>query len=93
MKRWTCQRAMWIFWGRCNTKSKRDDVACFACGDRGGEKMKRTIKIIRSITLSVVSAFAVLMIEPVRFFAGMASAVIFVMLVVDAWRGYKKWKS
>lgn len=55
--------------------------------------MKRMTKIIKSITLSIASVFAVLMIEPVRFFAGMAAAVVFGMLVVDAWRGYKKWKS
>lgn len=51
------------------------------------------MKIIKSIVISVIVVFGVLLIEPVRFFAGMAAAVIFGMLVVDAWRGYKKWKS
>lgn len=51
------------------------------------------MKIIKSIVISMFVVFSVLMIEPVRFFAGMAAAVIFGMLVVDAWRGYKKWKS
>lgn len=51
------------------------------------------MKIIKSIVISVIVVFAVLMIEPLRFFAGMAAAVIFGMLIVDAWRGYKKWKS
>lgn len=54
--------------------------------------MNRIVKIIKSITLSIMAVFAVLMIEPVRFFAGMAAAVVFGMLIVDAWRGYKKWK-
>ena len=47
------------------------------------------MKIIKSIVISVIVVFGVLMIEPVRFFAGMAAAVIFGMLVVDAWRGYR----
>lgn len=51
------------------------------------------MKIIKSIVISVIVVFGVLMIEPVGFFAGMAAAVIFGMLIVDAWRGYKKWKS
>lgn len=51
------------------------------------------MKIIKSIAISMIVVFGVLMIEPVRFFAGMAAAVIFGMLIVDAWRGYKKWKS
>jgi len=51
------------------------------------------MKIIKSIVISMIVVFGVLMIEPVRFFAGMAAAVIFGMLIVDAWRGYKKWKS
>lgn len=51
------------------------------------------MKIIKSIAISVIAVFGVLMIEPVRFFAGMAAAVVFGMLIVDAWRGYKKWKS
>lgn len=51
------------------------------------------MKTIKSIVISVIVVFGVLMIEPVRFFAGMAAAVIFGMLIVDAWRGYKKWKS
>lgn len=55
--------------------------------------MKKMIQTIKAITLSIVAVFAVLVIEPVRFFAGMAAAVIFGMLIVDAWRGYKKWKS
>lgn len=55
--------------------------------------MKKTIQTIKAITLSIVAVFAVLMIEPVRFFAGMAAAVVFGMLVIDTWRGYKKWKS
>lgn len=51
------------------------------------------MKIIKSIVISMIVFFGVLMIEPVRFFAGMAAAVIFGMLIVDSWRGYKKWKS
>ena len=51
------------------------------------------MKIIKSIAISMIVAFSVLVIEPVRFFAGMAAAVIFGFLILDAWRGYKKWKS
>ena len=51
------------------------------------------MKVIKAIFFTVVITLAVLIIEPVRFFAGMAGFVIFGMLVVDAWRGYKKWKS
>lgn len=46
-------------------------------------------KIIKAITLSLVAVFAVLMIEPLRYFAGMAAIVVFGMLIADAWRGYR----
>ena len=52
--------------------------------------MKKTIQTIKAITLSIVGVFAVLMIEPVRFFAGMAAAVVFGMLVVDTIKEYRK---
>lgn len=51
--------------------------------------MKKTIQTIKSITLSIVAAFAVLMIEPLRYFAGMAAVVVLVMIGMDAWRCYK----
>lgn len=55
--------------------------------------MKKTIQTIKAITLSAVAVFAVLMIEPVRFFAGMAAIVVLVMIGMDAWKGMKKWES
>lgn len=51
--------------------------------------MGKIIKAIKAIALSLVAVFAVLMIEPLRYFAGMAAAVVFGMLVVDVWREYK----
>lgn len=51
--------------------------------------MSKIIKTIKAITLSLVAVFAVLMIEPLRYFAGMAAIVVFVMIWMDAWRCYK----
>ncbi|MGN0566433.1 MAG: hypothetical protein ACI4IU_07125 [Candidatus Limousia pullorum] len=48
------------------------------------------MKVIKAIFFTVVITLAVLMIEPVRFFAGMAAAVIFGMLVVDTIKEYRK---
>lgn len=51
--------------------------------------MGKIIKAIKAIALSLVAVFAVLMIEPLRYFAGMAAIVVFVMIGMDAWRGMK----
>lgn len=51
--------------------------------------MEKIIKTIKAIALSLVAVFAVLMIEPLRYFAGMAAIVVLVMIDMDAWRCYK----
>lgn len=51
------------------------------------------MKIIKATIISFVVVFAVLMIEPLRYFAGMAAVFVFVMIGMDAWREIKKWKS
>lgn len=48
------------------------------------------MKVIKTVFLTVAITLAVLMIEPVRFFAGMAGFVIFGMLVVDTIKEYRK---
>lgn len=48
------------------------------------------MKAIKAVFLTVVITLAVLLIEPVRFFAGMAGFVIFGMLVVDTIKEYRK---
>lgn len=52
--------------------------------------MNRIIKIIKAITLSFVATFAVLLIEPVRIFTGMAAFIIFAMLIIDTWKNLLK---
>lgn len=48
------------------------------------------MKVLKTVFLTVAITLAVLMIEPVRFFAGMAGFVIFGMLVVDTIKEYRK---
>lgn len=48
------------------------------------------MKVIKTVFLTVAITLAVLIIEPVRFFAGMAGFVIFGMLVVDTIKEYRK---
>lgn len=48
------------------------------------------MKVIKTVFLTVAITLAVLMIEPIRFFAGMAGFVIFGMLIVDTVKCYIK---
>lgn len=48
------------------------------------------MKAIKAVFLTVVITLIVLLIEPIRFFAGMAGFVIFGMLVVDTIKEYRK---
>lgn len=48
------------------------------------------MKVIKTVFLTVAITLAVLMIEPIRFFVGMAGFVIFGMLVVDTIKEYRK---
>lgn len=48
------------------------------------------MKVIKTVFLTVAITLAVLMIEPIRFFAGMAGFVIFVMIVMDTIKEYRK---
>lgn len=48
------------------------------------------MKVIKAIFFTVVITLAVLIIEPIRFFAGMAGFVIFGMLIVDSVKRYIK---
>lgn len=48
------------------------------------------MKVIKAIFFTVVITLAVLIIEPVRFFAGMAGFVIFGMIVMDTIKEYRK---
>lgn len=50
------------------------------------------MKVIKAIFFTVVITLAVLIIEPVRFFAGMAGFVIFGMLIADTMKNYRKIK-
>ena len=50
------------------------------------------MKAIKAIFLTVVITLAVLIIEPVRFFVGMAGFVIFGMLIADTMKNYRKIK-
>lgn len=48
------------------------------------------MKVIKTVFLTVAITLAVLMIEPIRFFAGMAGFVIFGMIVMDTIKEYRK---
>lgn len=48
------------------------------------------MKAIKAIFFTVVITLAVLIIEPIRFFAGMAGFVIFGMIVMDTVKEYRK---
>lgn len=48
------------------------------------------MKAIKAIFFTVVITLAVLIIEPVRFFAGMAGFVIFGMIFMDTVKEYRK---
>lgn len=48
------------------------------------------MKVIKAIFFTVVITLAVLIIEPIRFFAGMAGFVIFGMIVMDTVKEYRK---
>lgn len=48
------------------------------------------MKVIKAIFFTVVITLAVLIIEPIRFFAGMAGFVIFGMIVMDTIKEYRK---
>ena len=48
------------------------------------------MKVIKAVFFTVVITLAVLIIEPIRFFVGMAGFVIFGMLVVDTIKEYRK---
>lgn len=48
------------------------------------------MKILKSVLASVIIAVLVIAIEPIRIFAGLASFVVFGMLIVDTVRCYMK---
>lgn len=48
------------------------------------------MKVIKTVFLTVAITLAVLMIEPIRFFVGMAGFVIFGMIVMDTVKEYRK---
>ncbi len=48
------------------------------------------MKAIKAVFLTVVITLIVLLIEPIRFFVGMAGFVIFGMLVMDTIKEYRK---
>jgi len=48
------------------------------------------MKVIKSVFLTVLITLAVLIVEPIRFFVGMASFVVFGMLIVDSVKCYIK---
>lgn len=50
------------------------------------------MKAIKAVFLTVVITLIVLLIEPIRFFAGMAGFVIFGMLIADTMKNYRKIK-
>lgn len=50
------------------------------------------MKVIKAIFFTVVITLIVLLIEPIRFFAGMAGFVIFGMLIADTMKNYRKIK-
>lgn len=50
------------------------------------------MKVIKTVFLTVAITLAVLMIEPIRFFVGMAGFVIFGMLIADTMKNYRKIK-
>ncbi|MEE0761739.1 MAG: hypothetical protein UIM27_02055 [Acutalibacteraceae bacterium] len=48
------------------------------------------MKVIKTVFLTVAITLAVLMIEPIRFFVGMAGFVIFGMIFMDTVKEYRK---
>lgn len=48
------------------------------------------MKVIKAIFFTVVITLAVLIIEPIRFFVGMAGFVIFGMILMDTIKEYRK---
>ncbi len=50
------------------------------------------MKVIKAVFFTVVITLAVLIIEPIRFFVGMAGFVIFGMLIADTMKNYRKIK-
>ena len=50
------------------------------------------MKVIKSVFLTVLITLAVLIIEPIRFFVGMAGFVIFGTLIADTMKNYRKIK-
>lgn len=48
------------------------------------------MKVIKTVFLTVAITLAVLMIEPIRFFVGMAGFVIFGMILMDTIKEYRK---
>ena len=48
------------------------------------------MKVIKAVFFTVVITLAVLIIEPIRFFVGMAGFVIFGMIVMDTIKEYRK---
>lgn len=48
------------------------------------------MKILKSVLASVIISILVIVIEPIRIFAGLASFVILGMLLVDTVRCYMK---
>ena len=50
------------------------------------------MKVIKAVFFTVVITLAVLIIEPIRFFVGMAGFVIFGMPIADTMKNYRKIK-
>ncbi len=48
------------------------------------------MKVLKTVFLTVAITLAVLMIEPIRFFVGMAGFVIFGMIFMDTVKEYRK---
>lgn len=48
------------------------------------------MKILKSVLASVIISVLVIAIEPIRIFAGLASFVVFGMLIVDSVKCYIK---
>lgn len=48
------------------------------------------MKIIKSIFWCVTVTFAVLVVEPLRIFAGLVSIAVFLMMCVESWRSAKR---
>ena len=48
------------------------------------------MKILKSALTSVIISVLVIVIEPIRIFAGLASFVVFGMIVMDTIKEYRK---